>query len=61
VHRGYLIVLPRPMPAAPLVAFRMYLIKVPRSLPRPRRCRSRRKTTLADVQMKRANFTRVQR
>jgi hypothetical protein len=36
VRRRYLIVVPRPMPAAPLVVFRRYLAVVPRSLPRRR-------------------------
>jgi hypothetical protein len=46
VRRGYLTVAPRPMPAALLVVRRRYLIAVPRSSPRPRRCRSRKRTTL---------------
>jgi hypothetical protein len=46
VLRRYLIVVPRPLPAAPLVVRRRHLIMVPRPLPAaPRRCRSRRRTT----------------
>jgi hypothetical protein len=36
VRHGYFIVVPRPVPAVPLVDFRRYLIVVPRSLPRRR-------------------------
>jgi hypothetical protein len=49
VRRRYLIVVPRPLPAAPLAVRRTYLIVVPRPMPRPlsaatRRCCSRRRT-----------------
>jgi hypothetical protein len=46
VHRRYLIVVPKPLPAAMLVVRRTYLIVMPRPVPRPltaatRRCCSR--------------------
>jgi hypothetical protein len=46
VHRRYLIVVPRPLSAAPLVVRCRYLIVMPRLLSAaPRRCRNRRRTT----------------
>jgi hypothetical protein len=42
----YLIVVPRPLYAALLVVHCRCLIVMPRPLPRPRRCRSRRRTNL---------------
>ena len=58
LRRGYLIVVPRPMPAAPLVFFQV-LGRAAQVSAVAAAQSQQKKDNSTDVQMKRTNFTRV--